>query len=152
MSRVPVGAAGLRVCDTGDAGRDCHQSRGPRVPRLAFYFACYAGCHHTGAAPTSSNYVCAAEVSRPTSIHMLKSPRPECIRAVASPAMAHSWLTFSLFSEAQFTRHTSFLRRDSRLGIRRDDGQFLDRVLTRLPPPPSLSCSPSPVTEARARR
>lgn len=46
--------------------------------------------------------------------------------------MAHPLGSPFLFREVQSTRHTSFPRRDSRLGIRRDDGQFLDRVLTPL--------------------
>lgn len=44
--------------------------------------------------------------------------------------MAHPLGSPFLFREVQSTRHTNLPRRDSRLGIRRDDGQFFDRVLT----------------------
>lgn len=51
-----------------------------------------------------------------------------------------TWLIFfSLFRVVQSTRHSSFPRRESRLGIRRDDGQFLDRVLTRSCPLTSVA-------------
>lgn len=70
--------------------------------------------------------------------------RPDCIRAEGRPALAHSFGSTFLFCQVQSTRHMSFPRRKSRLGIRRDDGQSLYRVLTRFS---RLCHSPSPVRE-----
>lgn len=80
--------------------------------------------HNTDASPTSSNQRCAPQKSR--------SPTDTCWNFPDLNAYeqykVRRWPThlthLSLFSEAQSTKHMSFFRRESRLGIRRDDGQF----------------------------
>lgn len=88
---------------------------------------------HTDAAPTSSDLAGTTEVSHPTH---------RCWN-IADPSTVHAptikfgvgpptWLTFPILRGPVHRAH-ELPRRISRLGIRRDDGRSLDRVLTRFP-------------------